>query len=94
MAVNAAERKQRTAQAQALASEAPQPLPAAATPAVTQPAADAAASDDLPLEERCKADWQKSATLQAEFGGNFGAYLAFQRATATGRARVFSRAKA
>jgi ClpP class serine protease len=47
MAVNAAEKQGRTAQAAALASDAPQPVPQAAAPTVTQPAAGEATRAEL-----------------------------------------------
>jgi capsid assembly protease len=47
MAVNAAEKQSRTAQATALANDAPQPVPQAAAPTVTQPAACEATRAEL-----------------------------------------------
>jgi len=95
LAVNAAERNLRTANATALANEAPKPLPTTTAPAVDPKAAAAAAAaaEDaaLPLEARCKAQWAKSADLQAEFSGNFNAFVAFEKASASGRARVLAR---
>lgn len=44
---------------------------------------------NLPLEDRCKAAWEKSEKLQTEFAGNFAAYLAFEKAEAGGNARIF-----
>jgi capsid assembly protease len=44
--------------------------------------------DTAPLDQRAKAKWDKDAALRAEFGDNFGAYLAFEQAAAAGTARI------
>lgn len=41
----------------------------------------------LPLDERCKAEWDRSESLRAEFGGSFEVYLAYAKAEASGRVR-------
>lgn len=95
-AVLAAERSIRTRQASALASDAPAPLPLAPT-ATVQPAlvaqaqADADANAALPIEERCKAQWDKTPALRQEFA-SLAAFTAFTRADESGRARVLKRA--
>lgn len=43
-------------------------------------------------EAELKAEWEKDAALRAEFGENFGAFAAWSKASADGRARVLSRA--
>jgi len=58
---------------------------AVAVPAAA-PAQPAAATGTI--EDRCKAAWSQSADLQAEFGGDFAAYLAFEKALAAGTARL------
>lgn len=49
----------------------------------TEPAADA----DLPIEERVKAQWDKSPALRAEFAGDFAACLAYHKRDAEGLIR-------
>ncbi len=61
-------------------------VPAAAT--ASEPAA---VDPNLPLAERCKAEWDRDPKLRAEFGGNFDAYAAFARADAAGSIRRISR---
>lgn len=93
VAVLNAERAARANAAQQLANDAPNPVAPAATPAV-DPAPGAAADDpSLPLEERCKAKWDASAQIRAEFGGNLAAYVAFTRAAERGSARIFNPAR-
>jgi len=41
------------------------------------------------LEEQAKAKWEKDGDLRAEFGDNFAAFLAFEKNTAKGSARIF-----
>ncbi|MCB4365410.1 S49 family peptidase [Hydrogenophaga taeniospiralis] len=101
MAINAAERNLRTAAAQAAAAEAPKPVaivPGATITAVLPSAAEQAAAAaagagvdaSLPLEDRCKAAWDKDANLRKEFS-SVGAFTAFTKATEEGRARIFAR---
>ena len=61
---------------------------AAADPGAGAAAAAAAAEAAKPLEERCKAKWDKSAELRAEYGEQYDAYLAFEKAHAEGRVKV------
>ncbi len=91
LAVNAAERATRAAQASAMANDAPDPLkqkPAATVQANAQPPADA------PIEERAQAKWDSDAGLRAEFGGTFATYLAYAKAEDAGSVRVLSGARA
>ena len=73
------------ADAGALAGKTPSP---AADPGADAAAAAAQAEADKPIEERCKAKWAKDATLRAEYGEDFKAYLAYERAYAAGRVKV------
>lgn len=91
LAVLNAERGLRANAAQQLAADAPKPVATAAAPAVVpnQAAADKAAADAeaaLPLEERCKARWDRDAAVRGEFG-DLAAYTAFSRAEETGRVK-------
>ena len=87
VAVLAAERTQRTAAALALAADAPKPVAPAATPAVTPPAEAAPAEASLSLEDRCKAQWDSTPALRAEFG-SVAAFVAYSRAQERGAARI------
>lgn len=91
VAVLAAYRQSANGRLEALRAEAPAPLPHAAAP-------DAAASDGnldhLPVDERCKAVWDKTPGLRAEYGDHFASYLAFERARVAGRVKVLGRSAA
>lgn len=78
----------RAADAAVRRAEAPRPLPIA-------PNAGAAAVVDpaLPLDQRCKLEWERSAALQAEFGGSYADYHAYMKAEATGRLKGVGSAK-
>lgn len=59
-------------------------------PQATQKAADeAAALAALPVEERCKKEWDSKPALRAEFGDDFKSYLAFTKADAAGQVAIF-----
>lgn len=45
-------------------------------------------AESLPVDERCKLAWDRDAELRAEFRDNFGAYVAAEKALASGRARI------
>lgn len=45
------------------------------------------ASKDLPVAERAKAEWEKSAEIRSEFT-SFDAYLAYQKAVDGGRVKI------
>lgn len=47
--------------------------------------------DNAPIETRAKAEWDKDATLQAEFGGKFETYLAYKRADEAGLAKQITK---
>ena len=84
--VLAAEKAARTTRAAAIVADAPAPVPHAA-PAEGTPSTPAQA---LPLAERAKQEWEKSAQLQGEFG-SLSAYVAYLKNTEAGNARVLSR---
>lgn len=64
--------------------------PSASAAGAPSAAAADTSVDNLPLEERCKATWDKDAKVQAEFGGNYAAYLAFEKANAAGNVRILT----
>lgn len=65
---------------------------AAAAPATGTEKPDAGKKPDvdpnMPLEERCKALWASDPDIRAEFG-TVEEYIAFEKATASGQARIF-----
>jgi signal peptide peptidase SppA len=54
-------------------------------------AAPSAAESALPIEDRCKAAWDRDPALRTEFMGDFGNYLAFEKQAAAGNIRIFSK---
>lgn len=84
VAVLNAEKKLRTDALADRRADAPAPAPHAAAPQ-DSPVADVDAS--LPLEDRCKAQWDKDANLRAEFGTLEG-FTAYTRGVEKGRVRV------
>lgn len=97
-AVLAAEKTLRGNQAKALANDAPAPLkqtPAATVEpdAAAQAAADAAAEESLPIDERCKARWDRDASIRKEFT-SFEGYLGFEKAQARGGVKILGSKKA
>lgn len=90
VAVLNAERAARGKAATGMANDAPPPVPQAAAKAVEpKPGAE---DETLPIEERAKATWDANATVRAEFGNNFGAYVALRKAEADNRVRVLRKA--
>jgi hypothetical protein len=83
VAVLAAEKKIRSNAAQNLRSDAVPPV--APAPA---PEPNVAENMNLPLEDRCKAKWQGSPELRAEFGNQFDRYMAFAKAEEAGIVRI------
>lgn len=82
---------EKTARAKVLkdhSDDAPDPL--------AQPATDEAqgtkakADDDLPLEEQCKAKWDREPAIRKEFDGDYAAFLAGEKAMAAGQVRIIS----
>ncbi len=82
-AVLAAEKTTRTAYATALANDGPAIAAFAATP---NEAAAAAAEDNMPLEDRCKATWDSNASIRGEFR-TFDAFLSYEKAVEGGRVK-------
>lgn len=80
----AAEKQARGNVLASLQTESPQPLPAVAT--VTNSSVD----PNLPLEDRCKAKWEKSPEVRDEFT-SLAAFTAYTRAEESGRVKVFKK---
>lgn len=49
------------------------------------------ATASLPLEDRCKAEWQASPALRAEFADSLESFIAYSRAAHNGQVRVFTK---
>jgi signal peptide peptidase SppA len=99
LAVNKAERDIRIAQGKSATADAPKPVASVPAPTVeasmeakTTAAATAEAQRvaALPLDERCKAQWEASATVRAEFA-SLADYTALTRAEEAGRVRVLGK---
>jgi capsid assembly protease len=83
-----AEKGKRQLHLRAMSEEAAPRVPHAVAPD------DGLAADPyLPVEERCKGEWDRDPKLRAEFGDNFNSYLAFSRANEKGRVKIFSVAR-
>ncbi len=95
LAVLAAEKRVREANATALAGDAPKPVlqnppPLVQVDATTKAKAEEEALSKLPLAERCKAQWEADPALRGEFS-SLGAYTAYMQAQEKGLARVKSK---
>ncbi len=85
-----AERAKNSARADAISADAPKPVANATAPQDRPlPENDPSLSND----ERIKAKWESSADLQAEFGGIFAAFAAFEKANGAGKVRVLAGSK-
>lgn len=95
LAVNQAEREIRTKQGAAANAEAPKPV--ATTPPPLQNASpeqkaseEAKRIESLPVEDRCKAQWEANADLRAEFS-SLSSYTALVKAEEAGKVRVLGK---
>lgn len=77
----AAEKAKREQKLESLKGQAPKPAPAASVPETS------GIDPNLPLEERCKLEWEQKAEVREEFRSP-EAYTAYCRAAAEGRARI------
>lgn len=85
-AVIAAERAKRGAKLDDLHADAPAPAPAAATTQGDPAAQQAEAEKNLPLEERAKVQFDRDATLRAEFGDSLPRYVGWLKHEASRKA--------
>lgn len=76
----AAEKEQRAILLQNIRSDSPSPLPPLAELKEKE-------EEQLPLEEKCQNQWQRSAALRAEFG-SLEAYLAYSKACSNGQVKI------
>lgn len=90
VAVLNAERSKRAQVLTRLQGDAPATAAFAAAPATTT-AQVTTDEDNQPLEDRCKATWDKDANLRAEFGGKLERYVAYERANKSGRLKVLGK---
>lgn len=78
-----AEKKNREIMAADIVKDAPDTIEQPSTDNV-----DEVILDNLPVDKRCEARWKKDQDLQNEFGGDFDAYLAYEKALDAGRVKV------
>ena len=85
----------RTSQGAAANADAPKPVANTPAPTVDAGAAAQAAAEKqrieaLPVEERCKAEWEASATVRTEFA-SLADYTALVKAEQAGKVRVLDK---
>jgi signal peptide peptidase SppA len=90
LAVMSAERQLRTTASTTLAADAPTPAASTATPAIEAKPADPMADKSKPIEERCKAQWEASATVRAEYA-SLEEFTALARAEERGNVRILGK---
>jgi signal peptide peptidase SppA len=88
MQVLVAERTKRAGVMTDIETTAPKPAPHAPAPSIPAPDVES----NLPLEEQCKAAWDKSPEVRGEFG-TLQVYTAFRQAEAAGQARILDQKK-
>lgn len=86
--VLAAERTKRGDKLAALQADAA----VAVTTAAASPDADKKTDETMPLEDRCRAEWQSDPTVRADFG-DVDEYIAFRKAETGGRIKRFAAKK-
>jgi len=84
-----AEKSKHVLHLKAIKDDAPRPVTHAVAP---EQEAAAAADAALPLEDRCKREWDGDPKLRTEFGDSYGSYLAFRKADEKGRVKILRRA--
>lgn len=91
--VLAAEKTVAAGRAGALAADGSQiNVPATNTPLAAPAAGPTEDDENVPLEERCKAKWDKTPALRTEFNNKFSTYLAYERNAKKGVARILKSA--
>lgn len=88
IAVLNAEKEKRKTRMQTLEDSAIRPV----TPSNTDALLFQGVDPNLPVEERAKAEWDKSSEIRTEFT-SFNSYLAYKKASEAGRVRILSKAK-
>lgn len=83
-----AEREKRKTRMQALEDSSVKPV----QPSNTDSDQFTKTDTTLPVEERCKKEWEQDTKLQTEFT-SFASYVAYKKATEAGRVKILSRAK-
>ncbi len=78
---------EKTRQASAAASFAAEEI----KPVVDVVASDEVNIDNLPLDKKCQALWDKDKDLRAEFNDDFDSYFAFEKASASGSAKILKK---
>ena len=90
MMVLSAEKEKRKTRMQALEDNSIKPVPPSNTDA--EQFKSNVEDKNLPVEERAKAEWDKSPDVRAEFL-SFGSFLAYKKASEAGRVKILSRTK-
>lgn len=90
VAIINAEKEIRASNLQAFSDNAPEPVPHAPVIGVDSGSIDLSKAT---IEERTKAEWDKSEKLQAEFGGNYSAYLAYEKGKSEGLIKILGDSK-
>lgn len=95
LAVNQAERAIRTSQGAKANADAPAPVRTTPAPTVeasldAKAAAEKQRIEALPVDERCKAEWEASASLRSEFS-SLSDYTALVKAEHSGKVRVLGK---
>lgn len=62
-------------------------------PEAPAPTASEQVDSEPPLEDRAKAEWNKSADLRREFANEFEDYLAYKQAEENGSVKIYSTRK-
>lgn len=88
IAVLNAEREKRKTRLQVLEDTALKPVPPSNTDGIQTTAIDA----NLPVEERAKIQWDKSAEIRVEFG-SVQSYIAYLKAAESGKAKILKGGK-
>lgn len=97
MQILAAEKTTRATMAATIAAETLGPVPHATAPLVDDTSDDDADSEDAAegdeIEASAKRKWNKDKALRAEFAGDFGAYVAYERAAGNGQVKIIGGVK-
>lgn len=97
MKILAAEKTTRATMAATIAAETLGPVPHATAPLVDDTSDDDAEPEDVAegdeIEASAKRKWTKDKALRAEFAGDFGAFVAYERAAGNGQVKIIGGVK-
>lgn len=83
----AAERQKTAGRLSQIENDAPPAVPHAPT-ASGERHPEEQVDQNLPIEQRCKATWDKDPAVRAAYADDFSAYLAYEKASAGGKVRI------